>query len=53
MADTIGTLVYRRGIQGGEYGYSTAVGLFNSFVNLMLLFTANSLSRKYSETSLF
>ena len=39
--------------QGGEYGYSTAVGLFNSFVNLMLLFTANSLSRKYSETSLF
>ena len=53
VADTIGTFVYRRGIQGGEYGYSTAVGLFNSFVNLMLLFTANSLSRKYSETSLF
>ena len=53
VADTIGTFVYRRGIVEGSYGYSTAVGLFNSFVNLMLLFTANSLSRKYSETSLF
>ncbi len=53
VADTIGTFVYRRGLIDGDYGYSTAVGLFNSFVNLMLLFTANSLSRKYSETSLF
>ena len=53
VADTIGSFVYRRGIVEGSYGYSTAVGLFNSFVNLMLLFTANSLSRKYSETSLF
>ena len=53
VADTIGTFVYRRGLIQGDYGYSTAVGLFNSFVNLMLLFTANSLSRKYSETSLF
>lgn len=53
VADTIGSFVYRRGLRDGDYGYSTAVGLFNSFVNLLLLFTANSLSRRYSETSLF
>lgn len=53
VADTISTFVYRRGLIEGDFGYSTSVGLFNSFVNLMLLFAANSLSRKYSETSLF
>ncbi len=53
VADTISTFVYRRGLIEGDFGYSTSVGLFNSFVNLMLLFMANSLSRKYSETSLF
>ena len=53
VADTITTFVYRRGLIDGDFGYSTSVGLFNSFVNLMLLFIANSVSRKYSETSLF
>ena len=53
VADTISSFVYRRGLIEGDFGYSTSVGLFNSFVNLMLLFAANSLSRKYSETSLF
>ena len=53
VADTISTFVYRRGLIEGDFGYSTSVGMFNSFVNLMLLFMANSLSRKYSETSLF
>ena len=53
VADTITTFVYRRGLIEGDFGYSTSVGLFNSFVNLLLLFIANSVSRKYSETSLF
>lgn len=53
VADTISTFVYRRGLIEGDFGYSTSVGLFNSFVNLLLLFAANSLSRRYSETSLF
>ena len=53
VADTITTFVYRRGLIDGDFGYSTSVGLFNSFVNLLLLFIANSVSRKYSETSLF
>ncbi|MEM1577959.1 MAG: ABC transporter permease subunit [Candidatus Pacearchaeota archaeon] len=52
-ADVISTYVYRKGLQEFNYGYSTAVGLFNSIVNFILLIIANKLSRKYSETSLF
>ena len=52
-SDVIGTFVYRKGLLEADYGYSTAVGLFNSAVNVILLFIANGGSRKYSETSLF
>jgi len=52
-ADVISSFVYRKGLQEYNYGYSTAVGLFNSIINMTLLIFANFLSRKYSETSLF
>ncbi len=52
-ADVISTYVYRNGIGGAEFGYSTAVGLFNSLVNITLLLSANAISKKVSETSLF
>ena len=57
VSDTISTYVYRRGIAnpGGipEYSFTTAIGLFQSVVNIILLTTANFFARKYSETSLF
>ena len=52
-ADVIQSFVYRKGLIDAGYSYSTAVGLFNSVVNTILLLTANKISRKYSETSLF
>ncbi len=52
-ADVISTFVYRKGIQEADYGYSTAVGLFNSVINFALLLISNTVSRKFSETSLF
>lgn len=52
-ADVIGTFVYRKGLQEMDYGYSSAVGLFNSVINVILLVIANGVSRKYGETSLF
>ena len=52
-ADVISTFVYRRGLIEGDFGYSTSVGLFNSVINMLLLFISNAISRKYSETSLF
>lgn len=50
-ADVISTHVQRLGIEKAQYGYSTAVGLFNSLVNTVLLITANYFSRKFTETS--
>ena len=53
-ADVISSLVYRRGIgEGNQLSFTTAVGLFSSIINLSLLLTANGLSKKYSEASLF
>jgi putative aldouronate transport system permease protein len=52
-SDVIGTFVYRKGLQEMDYGYSSAVGLFNSVVGVILLVIANGVARKYSETSLF
>jgi putative aldouronate transport system permease protein len=52
-ADVISTFVYRKGLLEASYGYSAAIGLFNSVVNLAMLLLANMLSRKYTESSLF
>lgn len=52
-ADVISTYVYRVGIIKQDMGYSTAVGLFNSVVSLLLVLSANKLSKTYTETSMF
>lgn len=54
VADVISTYVYRKGLGGDQqWSFSTAVGLMNTTVNLILLITANKISRKVSETSLW
>jgi len=52
-ADVISSFVYRYGMQQGNYSYSTAVGLFNSLFNFILLTIVNAISRKVSEVSLW
>lgn len=52
-ADVISSYVYRVGIEQGSFSYSTAVGLFNSAVNFLLVVGANKFSKKVSETSLW
>lgn len=52
-ADVISTYVYRRGLIQFDYSFSAAVGFFNSIVNFLLLISANALSRKVNETSLW
>lgn len=52
-ADVISSFVYRRGILDGDYSYSAAIGLFNAVINFALLITANKVSKKVSETSLW
>lgn len=53
VSEIIATYVYKRGLRDMQYSFSTAVGLFNSVVNFLLLITANQLSKKFGETSLF
>lgn len=52
-ADVISSYVYRQGILMMDYSYSTAVGLFNSFINFMLLVVVNRLSRALNDVSLW
>lgn len=52
-ADVISSYVYRRGLIQFDYSFSTAMGLFNSIVNFILLILANTISRKVNETSLW
>lgn len=52
-SDVISTYTYRSGLLGGEYSYSTAIGLFNSFINIILLVSVNRISKKLTETSLW
>lgn len=52
-SDVISTYVYRAGLQEGRYDFATAVGLFNSIVALILVFTANKISNKLSQTGIW
>ena len=54
QSDIISTYVYRVGLlEGGQYSYTTAIGLFNSVVNLILLLTANRVSNKLTGQGLW
>ncbi len=53
VAEVFETFTYRIGIVGGRYSYSTAVGLFKSVVAAIMVFSANIVSRKLGQTSLY
>ena len=53
VADVIASYVYRQGIVGGSYEYTTAISLLTSLVSLVLITLANYTSRAISETSLW
>ena len=52
-AHVIASYVYRVGMEDADYGYWTAINFFKSVVNFLVLFVANAISRKLSETSLW
>ncbi len=49
----LSTYIYNLGIGNGEFDYSAAIGLFNSFINVLLVIGANWISRKLTDTSLW
>lgn len=54
VSELISTYVYKRGLTGvPDQGYATAIGLFNSVINIVLLFIANTTSKRFSENTLW
>lgn len=48
-SEIIATYVYKKGLLGGDYGYSTAVGLFNTVINVILLVAVNKVVEKLND----
>lgn len=53
VSQVISTYVYDIGLISNQYSYSTAVGLFNSVVTLIVLVVVNGLAKRYGEVSLW
>lgn len=52
-SEIIATYVYKIGLLNANYSFATAVGLFNSFINLLLLFTVNGLAKRFMKSSIW
>ena len=52
-SEIISTYVYKIGMQSNNFGLSTAIGLLNSVINLVLLAIANLVAKKVGDTSLW
>jgi ABC-type polysaccharide transport system permease subunit len=48
-SEIISTYVYKKGLLDGDYGFSTAVGLFNTVINVILLVSMNALVKRMNE----
>jgi putative aldouronate transport system permease protein len=53
VGDVISTYVYRRGLEGMQFSYATAVGLFRNLLGFILLISTNFIARRLSEYSVW
>ena len=53
VSEVLSTYTYKMGLINLDYGYSSAVGLFNSIINTLFIVLVNTISRRTSETSLW
>ncbi|RXZ82430.1 sugar ABC transporter permease [Paenibacillaceae bacterium] len=53
LSDILDTYIIRVGLQGGQYGYATAVGLMQGVIGLILVVMANRIARRVSDTSVW
>ena len=53
VADTLDVYVVRIGLQNAQFGYASAIGLIQGLVGLFLVVTTNTLSKKFTEVSLW
>lgn len=52
-SEVIQTHVYKTGLLGAQYSYASAVGLFNSVINFILLIVINQTAKKAGQSSLW
>lgn len=52
-SEIISTYVYKVGLLNGQFSYSTAIGLFNTVINVILVLSVNAISKRVSDTSLW
>lgn len=52
-SDVISTYLYRVGLQSSNFSYATAIGLFESIIGLILVFSVNAISRRLTQRSLW
>ena len=52
-SEIIPTYVYKAGLIGAQFSYSSAIGLFNSVINLVLILVVNQISKKVTGNSLW
>lgn len=52
-ADVVNSFIYRQGLQSGQYDFAAAAGLFNAVTAFVLVMTANTISKRFSRTSLW
>lgn len=52
-ADVVGTFVYRDSLLNGRFSYGTAVGLFTSVINFIMVYVGNYIARKTVNFSLW
>ena len=53
VSEIIATYIYKVGLVSGQYGFSTAVGLFNSVINCILLLSVNKIAKKMGHSSIW
>lgn len=53
VSEIISTYVYKTGLQNAQYSFATAVGLFNSGVNFIILAVCNAVAKKTADISIF
>lgn len=53
MADVFDTYIYTRGIQNGQYSFSSAAGMFKSIVGLILVLGSNKIAKMAGESGIY
>jgi putative aldouronate transport system permease protein len=53
VGDVLSTYIYRIGLQDARFSLTTAIGLFQSIIGFVLIWSANRIARRYSDNSLW